>query len=167
MVTGAGAEGVGRRMNKLRRIRAIYDEMFPVIPFFTRDFSSLADQIVCKTFRPGQMIFNFDSVPTHFYVVRRGRIKFEAEQLYEEKQDQNSASTGLIKVEGEWFGFESFICGPYARMTQESLLKLATAGLSGVGNGFRATAIERVELVCGKLETLFGLLKMTDVARLH
>ena len=52
-------------------------------------------------------------------------------------------------------------------MTQDELLKKSMAGHTGVGNGFRATALERVEVVSGSLDTLFSTLTMEDVRSLH
>ena len=52
-------------------------------------------------------------------------------------------------------------------MTQDQLLKKSMAGQTGVGNGFRATALERVEVVSGSLDTLFSTLAMQDIRSLH
>ena len=59
-----------------------------------------------------------------FYVIKQGRVRFEDQRLtdasYAEGRD-----TSIIKVEGEWFGYEAFICGPYANMDQRELLLLS------------------------------------------
>ena len=104
-------------------------------PFFTRDFFSLIGRLELKTYGPGAKIFGFKSVPTKFYVVKQGRVRLEDERLQSDGQQTGNdrqkepvaggQETQIIKVEGEWFGFESFICGPYSRevtapaMTQE------------------------------------------------
>lgn len=73
----------------------------------------------------------------------------------------------MIKVEGEWFGYESFICGPYASMTQEQLLNQSIEKGAEFGNEFRAVAMERCELVVADLNTMFNHVSMQDIMRLH
>ena len=76
-----------------------------------------------RTYGAGEVIFDFESVPTMFYVIKSGRVRFEDNRLFAEKllaeqvRPGSGVETSLIKVEGEWFGFESFLCGPYATMT--------------------------------------------------
>lgn len=104
-----------------------------------------------------------------FYVIKQGRVRFEDQRLLDESYAEGHAGrdTSIIKVEGEWFGYEAFICGPYANMDQRELLLLSIQGNSAIGNGFKATAMERVELVCAPLETLFSHLSMGDIELLH
>lgn len=146
-------------------------------PFFTRDFLPLITMLDIKTYQEGQVLYDFGSVPTHFYVIKQGRIKFEDYRLYSQGKSNGKKQGGplakeshLTKVEGEWFGFESFVCGAYATMTQEQLLQASLDrehGSQAVGNGFRATAIERCEVVVGSLETMFSYLSMEDITHLH
>ena len=52
------------------------------MPFFTRDFSPLIAQLEIKTFPADAKIFDFKTVPTNFYVIKRGRVKFEDERIF-------------------------------------------------------------------------------------
>jgi len=60
-----------------------------------------------------------------FYVIKQGRVKFEDQRLHHHKGDPENS---FIKVEGEWFGFESFFCGAYPSMTRRDLLYLSMQG---------------------------------------
>ena len=93
--------------SKVRRVNEIYRREFSqVIPFFTREYFSLIDLLSLKKYKAGEVIYDFNDVPTMFYAIKCGSIRHEG------------ATTPIIKkVEGEWFGFESFVCGPYASMT--------------------------------------------------
>lgn len=53
-----------------------------MVPFFTRDLFSLTSQLEIKTFEPEHKIFDFKTVPTKFYVIRQGRVRFEDERLF-------------------------------------------------------------------------------------
>ena len=103
----------------------MYETHFRVTPFFTRDFFPLINQLEIKTFMEGELIFDFNSVPTHFYVIKQGRIRFDDYRVFKQekgksnKKDPQAKESHMTKVEGEWFGFESFVCGSYATMTQE------------------------------------------------
>ena len=73
-------------------------------------------------------------MPTHFYIVKQGRVRFEDARLMDggtrksnqgsmsSRKDPTAKDSHLIKVEGEWFGYETFVCGPYATMTHQDLL---------------------------------------------
>ena len=124
-MAGQGLSGAGRRLNKLKKVNQVYETHFRVTPFFTRDFFPLISQLEIKTFMEGELIFDFNSVPTHFYVIKQGRIRFDDYRVFKQekekgiKKDAQAKESHMTKVEGEWFGFESFVCGSYAAMTQE------------------------------------------------
>ena len=57
-----------------------------MIPFFTRDFFNLIGKLEIKTYAPGARILDFNSVPTRFYVIKQGRVKYEDERLVKIEQ---------------------------------------------------------------------------------
>ena len=99
-----------------------------MVPYFTKNFAPLIGLLKVLTFGPGEEIFGFETVPTMFYVVKHGRVKFEDKRLAQTGQSGSTQSTAMIRVEGEWFGFESLLCGPYAEMTHEDLLRRSITG---------------------------------------
>ena len=81
-MAGQGPSGAGRRLNKLKKVNQVYETHFRVTPFFTRDFFPLINQLEIKTFMEGELIFDFNSVPTHFYVIKQGRIQFDDYRVF-------------------------------------------------------------------------------------
>ncbi len=59
-----------RRQNRLIRINSIYERHFKLIPFFTKDMLNLISELEIKTYHAGQVIYNFETIPTHFYVIK-------------------------------------------------------------------------------------------------
>ena len=60
-------------------------------------------------------MYDYGDAPTDFYLIKSGSIRFEHRSFEE------AMIPAMVKVEGEWVGFESFICGRYKSMTHEQL----------------------------------------------
>lgn len=67
-----------RNVSKVRRVHDLYGREFGlVIPFFTRQFFSLMGELSVKKFAAGQVIYNFDDVPTMFFAIIKGGVRHE------------------------------------------------------------------------------------------
>ena len=145
----------------MNRVSEVYCKNFSnLVPYFLRDFFPLLGEFEFTSFSAGEIIYDFNEVPTTFYLIKAGIVKFEDQRF------EAAKIPAMVRVKGEWLGFESFMCGAYAFMTREQLLDLSRRGETCVGNGFRATALVETEVVTGSLQTLFSYVSISELKSL-
>ena len=67
-----------RHINKVNRVSEIYSKDFSnLVPYFLRDFFPLLSEFEFRSYAAGEIIYDFDEVPTTFYLIKAGSVKFE------------------------------------------------------------------------------------------
>ena len=121
-----------------------------MIPFFLRDFTCLFDDLDVKHFPSNYKIMDSDTISNKFYVIKKGRVKVE--DLREEKQKKKDVSeTEHIKIEGEWFGYESLIEKEHPQRSKQAMSNKEHFVREC---RYRITTLEHCEVIVGSLELL-------------
>ena len=144
--------------NKVKRVVQVYEEKFRMIPFFLRDFSDLFNNLDVKTLPSHSKIYDFENAANKFFVIKKGRVKIE-------KTRKGLNQSAQIKVEGEWFGYETLLHQASDSNKPQNTNRFESSQLKVYSE--RAITLEYCELVVGHVELLQEYLSSRDIAKLH